>query len=162
MPSAGALRNWTLCLFDRVKCLVDSDGMNVAPAEFQKIIEENKKITVLGLSPNKDKASYGVAAFMKAMGYDVVGVNPIEKQIEGFKVFNSLAQTPLDYRRFVNVFRKPEFIPLVVEEVIRVGGVKVLWLQLGISHPEAEKRAEEAGIKVISNHCLKIEYQNYF
>lgn len=136
--------------------------MNVSESEIQQILTENKKITVVGLSANKDKASNGVTSFMSAMGYDLVGVNPIEKKIDNFKVFTSLAQVPLDYRKFIDVFRKPEYVPQLVDEVIKLGGTKIIWLQLGISHDEAEKKAEAAGIKVISNRCLKIEYQKYF
>ena len=68
---------------------------------------------------------------------------------------------PASHRKFVDVFRRPEHIPDVVDEAIAVGGVEVLWLQLGISNPEAEAKAEAAGIKVISNRCLLIEYEKY-
>ncbi|OYZ10973.1 MAG: CoA-binding protein, partial [Bdellovibrio sp. 28-41-41] len=63
---------------------------------------------------------------------------------------------------FLDVFRSSDKIPDVVEEVIATGGVEVLWLQLGISHPEAELKAEKAGIKVISNRCLIIEHKRWF
>lgn len=65
-------------------------------------------------------------------------------------------------RRFVNVFRRSENIPEVVDEVLALGGTEVLWLQLGIAHPEAEKKAERAGLKVVSDRCLIIEHRKHF
>jgi predicted CoA-binding protein len=73
-----------------------------------------------------------------------------------------LADVPADYRKFVDVFRASDRVPDVVDEALSVGGVEVLWLQLGISHPEAEKRSEQAGIRVVSNRCLIIEHKKWF
>lgn len=83
-------------------------------------------------------------------------------EASGFKIYNTLETVPAEYRKFVDVFRSSERIPEVVDEVLKVGGVEVLWLQLGISNPEAEARAKEAGIKVISNRCLAIEHRKWF
>lgn len=136
--------------------------MNVSEAEIKKILQNYKRIAVLGLSPDPIKPSQGVPVFMREQGYDIVGIYPKESEINGFKIYSSLADVPAEYRKFVNVFRASDKIPTVVEEVLKVGGVEVLWLQLGIHHEEAEKRAESAGLKVISNRCLKIEYRDKF
>ncbi len=96
---------------------------------------------------------------MKNQGYDAVGIYPGESEIAGFKIYSSLSEVPIEYRKFVDVFRRPEHIPQIVDEIIQVGGVEVLWLQLGISHPQAEAKAEQAGIKVISDRCLHIEFE---
>lgn len=135
--------------------------MNVLDSEIKDLLQKYKKFVVYGLSPDSSKPSHRVPLFMKSQGYDPVGTYPNESEIGGMKIFSKLKDVPTDYRRLVDVFRRPEQIPQVVDEVIQAGGVEVLWLQLGISHPEAEKRAEAAGIKVVSNKCLHIEFEKY-
>lgn len=135
--------------------------MNVTESEIREILLKYKQMTVYGLSPNPDKASQAIPLFMQEEGYDIVGIYPGQQEIAGFKIYEKLNDVPPDYRKFVDVFQRSENIPRVVEEVLAVGGVEVLWLQLGITHPEAERRAEVAGIKVISNRCLKIEFRKH-
>jgi predicted CoA-binding protein len=135
--------------------------MNVTESEIKPILLKYKKMTIYGLSPDKSKPSHSVPFYMRDQGYDIVGVYPRGEFIEDVKIYKTLREVPLEYRRFVDVFRKPEAVPEVVEEVLEAGGVEVLFLQLGISHPEAEKRAEAAGIRVISNRCLYIEFNKY-
>ncbi len=132
--------------------------MNVNNDQILEILKKYKKFTVMGLSPDGTKPSQKVPQYMKSQGYDAVGIYPKETNIAGFPIYQSLAEVPAEYRKFVDVFRKPDHIPAVVDEILKVGGVEVLWIQLGISHPEAEKKAEAAGIKVISDRCLHIEH----
>lgn len=136
--------------------------MNVKDTEFLDILNKYKKITVVGISPNAERPSQQIPLYMKAHGYEVVGVNPGHDNIAGMKIYKSLAEVPSEYRKFVDVFRRPEHIPDVVDEVIAAGGVEVLWLQLGITNPEAEHKAEQAGIRVISDRCLLVEHRNLF
>lgn len=133
---------------------VDNDGI-------KKILTENANICVIGLSPDASKPSHSVSMFMKSKGYSIVGVYPRGKDIGDVKVYAALKDVPEKDRYFVNVFRRSEAIPEVVDEILRLGGTKVLWLQLGISHPEAEARAEAEGIQVVSNRCLLIEYRKW-
>lgn len=135
--------------------------MNVKDSEFKSLLNHYKKITVIGISPDASKPSQRIPLYMKAQGYEVVGVNPGHSEIAGIKIYSSLAEVPADYRKFVDVFRRPDHIPSVVDEVLKVGGVEVLWLQLGIEHPEAEEKAEKAGIRVVSDRCLLVEHRNY-
>jgi uncharacterized protein len=135
--------------------------MNVKDLEFKALLEKYKKITVIGLSPDKGKPSHTVPLYMKNKGYDVVGIYPGESEIAGMKIYPSLRDVPAEYRKFVDVFRRSEKLPQVVDEVLEVGGVEVLWIQLGLAHPAAEKRAEDAGIKVVSDRCLYIERKKY-
>ena len=135
--------------------------MNVKDSEIKDLLTRYKKITVYGLSTDASKPSQGVPVFMRAKGYDIVGIYPRNDEIAGFKIYKTLKEVPAPHRKFVDVFRRPENIPQVVDEVLEVGGVEVLWLQLGISNQEAEKRAEAAGIKVVSDRCLIIEYRKY-
>lgn len=132
--------------------------MNVNDIEINNILKTYKKITVYGLSKNPDKPSQYVPIYMRDHGYDIVGIYPSENQIAGFTIYPNLSVVPKQYLKFVNVFQRSEKIPELVQEIIKLGSVEVLWLQLGITNPEAEKLAEQAGIKVISNRCLKIEY----
>lgn len=135
--------------------------MNVKDADFKKLLEKYKKITVLGMSPDNTKPSQKVPLFMRSKGYEIVGIHPSETEIAGMKVYPTLKDVPAEYRKFVDVFRRSDKLPEVVDEVLAAGGVEVLWIQLGLTHPEAEKRAEAAGIKVISDRCLHIEYNKH-
>ncbi len=136
--------------------------MNVADSEIKALMEKYKKIAVYGLSPDESKSSHEVPSYMRSQGWDLVGTYPKPHAEGGFTIYPTLAEVPPEYRKFVDVFRSSDKIPDVVDEVLRVGGVEVLWLQLGISHPEAEARAERAGIKVVSNRCLVIEHRRWF
>lgn len=135
--------------------------MNVTDAEIKQILTDFKKICVMGLSTDETKPSQKVPVFMRSQGYSIVGIYPGQTEINGFKIYQKLSDVPLSEREFVDVFRRPEHIPAVVDEVIAAGGVKILWLQLGISHPQAEAKAEAHGIRVISNRCLHIEYEKW-
>lgn len=135
--------------------------MNVDSSGIKDILKNYKTIAVYGLSPDVSKPSHSVPFFMKSKGYEIVGIYPRGDRIDDVKLYRTLAEVPKDKRKFLNVFRRPEHIPDLVEEVLAAGGIEVLWLQLGIAHPEAEKKAEAAGIKVVSNRCLYIEYNKH-
>lgn len=136
--------------------------MNVKDSDFKVLLEKYKKFAVYGLSPDREKASHYVPEYMRTQGWDIVGVYPKPHEENGFKIYNSLKDVPAEYRKFVDVFRSSDKIPSVVDEVLEVGGVEVLWLQLGITNEDAEKRAEKAGVKVVSNRCLIIEHKKWF
>ncbi|PIS11157.1 MAG: CoA-binding protein [Bdellovibrio sp. CG10_big_fil_rev_8_21_14_0_10_47_8] len=136
--------------------------MNVKDSEIKDLLLGYKKIAVYGLSPDVNRPSHYVPLYMRDHGWEVVGIYPRSHSQNDFKIFKTLSEVPKEYRKFLDVFRASEKIPDLVDEVIATGGVEVLWLQLGISHPEAEARAEEAGIKVISNRCLIIEHKRWF
>jgi len=136
--------------------------MNVKDSEIKDLLNKYKKISVYGLSPDAEKASHYVPVYIQQHGWDVVGTYPKMHEAGGFKIYKSLSEIPAEYRKFVDVFRSSDRIPDVVDEVLAAGGVEVLWLQLGISNPEAEARAEKAGIKVVSNRCLIIEHKKWF
>ncbi|MGE4132226.1 MAG: CoA-binding protein [Bdellovibrionales bacterium] len=136
--------------------------MKLSDQQLKQIIDQHRKFTVLGLSPDTTKPSYKVPYYMKTQGWDPVGVYPKPTSVEGFQMYQKLADVPAPYRKFVDVFRRSETIPEVVEEVLKVGGVEVLWLQMGITHLEAERKAEAAGLTVISDRCLHIEHARLF
>ena len=136
--------------------------MNVKDSEFKALLKKYKKFAVYGLSPDATKASHYVPLYMRDHGWEMVGTYPKDHNASGFKIYKTLKDIPAEYRKFVDVFRSSDRIEDVVDEALEAGGVEVLWLQLGISNPEAEARAEKAGIKVVSNRCLIIEHKKYF
>lgn len=136
--------------------------MNVLDSEIKSLMSKYKKFVVYGLSPDPEKPSHYVPLYMRQQGWEVVGVYPKSHAVNDFKIYDSLKSVPKEYLKFVDVFRASDRIPEVVDEVLAAGGTEALWLQLGISNPEAEARAEKAGLKVVSNHCLIPEHKRWF
>lgn len=140
----------------------NSNRMNVRDNEIKALLSQYKKFCVYGLSGDVNKPSHYVPLYMRNHGWEMVGTYPRNHSVSGFCIYDSLSEVPAEYRKFVDVFRASEKIPDVVDEVLALGGVEVLWLQLGISHPEAELRAEKAGLRVVSNRCLIPEHKRHF
>ena len=120
---------------------------------------KEKKITIVGLSPNPEKPSYQVATFMMRRGYEIVPVNPGESEVLGKKSYSNLKEAdesegPI---KLVNVFRQPQHLIPVVLDSIEIGS-QFLWFQLGVVNEEAVSLAREAGIRCIVDKCLKIEF----
>ena len=131
-----------------------------ADAAILKILRETRSIAMVGASANPERPSYGVLHFLVEKGYRVFPVNPghVGKTIAGQPVRARLADIvePID---LVDIFRRSEFVGPVVDAVLRLDPLpKVIWMQLGIRDDAAAARAEAAGISVVMNHCLKIEY----
>ena len=136
--------------------------MNVEDSEIKELLSSYKKIGVYGLSQNPEKPSHYVPVYMREQGWDMIGAHPRVHSEGGFEIYKSFAEIPAEHRKFANIFRASEKIPQVVDEILEIGGVEVLWLQMGIQHAEAEKCAEDAGLKVVSNRCLIIEHKKWF
>ena len=117
------------------------------------ILLSAKTIASVGLSSNPEKDSYEVVSYLKDHGYRIIPVNPSATEILGEKAYPGLAAVPgkIDV---VQIFRKPEDVPPVVEESIRAGA-KVIWMQEGIVNEEAAARARAAGLQVVMNACMK-------
>ncbi|OFZ18061.1 MAG: hypothetical protein A2X94_02485 [Bdellovibrionales bacterium GWB1_55_8] len=122
----------------------------------KEVLTRYKKIAVVGLSSDANRPSFGVTRYLIEKGYDVVGVNPAEKTILERPCYESIDKVPAPLE-IVDVFRNPKFVPDLVERLISLRP-KVLWLQEGVGHPEAEKKARDAGIEVISNRCILKEH----
>jgi hypothetical protein len=123
------------------------------------VLRRTRRIAVVGLSANEERPSHGVTRFLVRQGYDVVGVNPRlgGQVVAGVPVFATLAEIPHDVD-MVDVFRIPAQVPPVLDEALaRFPNLPTLWLQLGITHPEAEAKAAAQGVTVISNRCPAIE-----
>jgi len=116
-----------------------------------------KSIAVVGLSDNPMKASHSVSAYMQGHGYRILPVNPALENVLGEQCYPSLAALP-EKPDVVNVFRLPQFILGIVDEMIALE-IKQLWVQLGIVNMEAATRAEAAGIRVVMDRCILIEHR---
>lgn len=120
------------------------------------ILRSSKTIAVIGLSGNRYRASYGVSEYMQTAGYRIIPVNPNESEVLGEKVYASLDEVP-EQVDIVNIFRRPEFVPDIVEAAIRKGAPTV-WMQEGVVHEDAAARAREAGLSVVMDRCILKEY----
>lgn len=129
--------------------------------EIKEIFENTKTIAIIGCSPDPSKASNMVANYLKNAGFTIVPVYPKEEEILGEKVYRSLADIPFKVD-MVDIFRKPEVIGLVVDAAIKRGDVECVWTQLGLVNNEAAKKAVDSGMKVVQNHCTKIEHKQLF
>jgi hypothetical protein len=119
------------------------------------------RIAVVGCSATPGKAAHEVPAYLRDHGYEVHPVNPYADEIFGIEAADSLAEVDAEID-LVNVFRPSEEVPGIVEQVLdrknARGDVQALWLQLGISHDEAVGRAEDAGLRVVQDKCMKVEH----
>ena len=128
----------------------------------RQIRDRTHTIAVVGLSPKQDRPSWGVARFLQARGYRIIPVNPghAGAKILGETVYADLSSVPADAGvDMVDIFRRSEAVPEIVDEALRVlPDLKTIWMQLGVSHPEAAAKAEAAGMVVIQDRCPKIEF----
>ena len=129
-------------------------------ADRLRILEKYRRIAMVGLSSNPFRPSHFAAIYLLAEGYDVIPVNPRESEVLGRKSYPSLAAIP-DGAELVDIFRESAAVPAIVEEAIAVGA-KVVWMQLGVIHEAAAARAEEAGLEVVMDRCMKIEHARFF
>ena len=135
-------------------------------ALLRDVLKTTKVIAVVGVSPNPVRPSYYVARYLGLKGFTVVPVNPghAGSEILGRRVYPDLATIPPGMRiDMVDIFRRSEAVPGIVEEALaHLPGLRTIWMQIGVEHPEAAGRAEAAGVRVIQNRCPKIEYQRLF
>ncbi len=121
-----------------------------------ELLKSAKTIAVVGLSDSPFRTSYRVSEYMQSQGYRVIPVNPEIRESLGEKAYSSLSEVP-EKIDIVNVFRRPEFVPEVVEEAIRVG-VPAIWMQEGVVHEAAAEKARAAGIFVVMDRCILKEH----
>lgn len=132
------------------------DFQNPADEVVRALLAGMRRVAVVGISDRDDRASHGIARFLVGAGIDVVGVNPALSEVLGRPVYPSLAEVPGDLD-LVDVFRRSEAVPPIVEEAI-ARGAKALWLQEGVIHPAAAARARAAGLTVVMDRCLYKEW----
>jgi len=126
----------------------------------KEILQQFKKIAVVGLSSDPSRASFGVSRYMQKSGYQITPVNPNEVEVLGEKAYASLDEVPGPIE-IVDIFRRPEFVPEIVDAAIR-RKAKVIWMQLGVVHESAARKAREAGIEVLMDNCILQEHMKQF
>jgi predicted CoA-binding protein len=133
------------------------DGEKSAADPILEILKKYKTIAVVGLSSNPSRPSFGVTEYMQSAGYRIIPVNPNEMEVLGEKSYARPEDVP-EKIEIVDVFRRPENVPPVVESAIRVGA-KVVWMQLGVENAAAAERARAAGLIVVEDACILVEHR---
>jgi len=119
-----------------------------------------KKVAVIGMSKNSNKAAHYVPKYLSENGYDVIPINPTTDTILGKKCYESISNVPSDVD-IIDLFRPSDQVLSVIQEAIKKKP-KVIWLQEGIHNPEAEELAKKEGIKVVFNRCMLAEHRRLF
>ena len=130
-----------------------------------QLLQQYRHVAIVGVSADPYRPSHFVAIYLQAEGYDIIPINPryAGQTLLGKRVYATLteAKEAGEQIEVVDVFRRAENVPPIAEEAIAVGA-KVLWLQLGIRNDAAAKKAQEAGLTVVQDRCIKIEHARFF
>jgi predicted CoA-binding protein len=129
-----------------------------------ELLSRAKTIAVVGLSDSPFRASHGVSAYMKAVGYKIIPVNPNVGEALGEKAYPSLIEIPVDLREkidLVNVFRRPQFVDEVVEQAIQLK-IPAIWMQEDVVNERAAEKARKAGMFVVMDLCILKEHRARF
>lgn len=124
-----------------------------------QIIQNSESVALVGVSANPIRSSNFVASYLVRTPFRSYPVNPAYDEVLGLQTYDTLADLP-EVPDIVDVFRRHDAIPEVVDQAIEVGA-KVVWLQLGLRHDEAAQKAVDAGLQVVQNRCLKIEHARF-
>ena len=125
-------------------------------AEITGILQNYRVVAVVGLSEKPDRPSYRVAQYLQEHGYRIVPVNPGCQEILGEKCYAGLKDIPFPVE-IVDIFRVVDAIPEIVTDAIAVGA-KVVWMQQGLEEPDSARKAQQAGLQVVMDRCMKIEH----
>jgi len=123
----------------------------------QEILSFSRVVAVVGLSPKPDRPSYIVASYLKENGYKIIPVNPVAEEVLGEICYPDLSSIP-EPVDVVDIFRRSEKVPPIVEEAIKIGA-KAVWMQEGIINEEAASRARQAGLMVVMDRCMLKEHK---
>jgi predicted CoA-binding protein len=129
------------------------------PFTILAILTSAKTIAIVGLSPNELRASHFVGFYLRRHGYRIVPVNPREKTILGETSYPSISQIPFPVD-VVDVFRAPDAVPEIAREAVRAGA-KALWCQYNVISPEGGAIAEQGGLRVVMDRCMKVEHARH-
>jgi predicted CoA-binding protein len=121
-------------------------------ADIRNLLRSAHTIAVVGISDKPDRASHGVAKYLQRQGYKIIPVNPALKEVLGEKAYARLEDVP-DKINVVDIFRRPEHVPEIVDSAIAVGA-KAVWMQDGVIHEEAAAKARAAGLFVVMDRCM--------
>jgi predicted CoA-binding protein len=123
----------------------------------ENLLRNAKTIAVVGLSSRRTRPSYGVSEYMQSAGYRIIPVNPNESEVLGEKAYPTLDDVP-EHVDIVDIFRRSELVPEVVDAAIRIGA-RGVWMQEGVIHEDAAKKARAAGLEVVMDHCILKEHR---
>jgi uncharacterized protein len=123
----------------------------------ENLLRSAKTIAVVGLSSRRSRPSYGVSEYMQSAGYRIIPVNPNESEVLGEKAYPTLDDVP-EHIDIVDIFRRSELVPEVVDAAIRVGA-RGVWMQEGVIHEDAAQLARAAGLEVVMDHCILKEHR---
>ena len=129
------------------------------PATIQRVLHTASTIAIVGLSGNELRASHFVGFYLKRHGYRVIPVNPRETDVLGADSYASLRDIP-ERVDVVNVFRAPDALPAIARDAVAIGA-RALWCQFGVINEEGARIAEDGGVTVIMDRCLKVEHARY-
>jgi len=129
-------------------------------ADIKQLIEETKRIAIVGLSNKPERDSYKVAAYLQKIGKEIIPVNPTVDEVLGIKAVKNLTDIE-GLVDMVDVFRSPDQVMPIAEEAVKIGA-KSLWLQLSVVNDEAAKFASDNDMKVVMDHCIKIDHNRLF
>ncbi len=127
--------------------------------EIAELLRTARTIAVVGLSSRKFRPSYGVSDYMKRAGYRIIPVNPNESEVLGERCYATIEDIP-DHIDIVDIFRRSEHVPEIVEAAIRAGA-GAIWMQEGVVHEAAARRAREAGLKVVMDRCILKDHSRF-
>ena len=125
--------------------------------QIKDLLQNAHTIAVVGLSSSRLRASYGVSQYMQSAGYRIIPVNPNEREVLGEKSYPRLEDVP-EKIDVVDVFRRSEFVPEIVDAAIRAGA-RALWMQEGVVNETAAQRARDAGLFVVMDDCILREHR---
>jgi len=123
----------------------------------ENLLRSAKTIAVVGLSSRRSRPSYGVSEYMQSRGYRIIPVNPNESEVLGERAYSSLEDVP-EPIDIVDIFRRPEGVPEIVDAAIRIGA-KGIWMQEGVVHETAAQKARAAGLEVVMDKCILKEHR---
>lgn len=134
--------------------------------EIKEILNKSKNIAVIGLSKDESKDSHRVSKYMKDSGYNIIPINPTADSIMNTKSYDKLINLPEDIAKeidIVNIFRKPEFVEEILEDIIEIkkkyNKIHTVWMQLGIFYDKADTIARENKLNIIMNKCIMVEHR---
>ena len=129
------------------------------PSLIQRVLHNAKTIAIVGLSNNELRASYFVGYYLQRHGYRIIPVNPREPRILGETSYASLLDVPVPVD-VVNVFRAPQALPGIAREAVQIGA-GTLWCQFGVINEEGARIAQDGGVDVVMDRCMKVEHARY-
>jgi predicted CoA-binding protein len=131
-----------------------------SPSDIRKILEL-KNVAVVGMSNTEGKPANFVPRYLLEHGYNIIPVNPTTTEVLGKKSYPSIYEVP-EQVDVVDIFRRSEDVPPVVDDALKKKEIKVIWMQSGIYNEEAERKAKENGLDVVYNRCMKVEHSLLF